>query len=227
MGGKGLRGNNLCRTVPDMGIAESLKRLRLAKGLSGYQLAQTAGLTPTQVKAIEDGGNRNPGLSVLLRLAKALNISVDELVGADSPIPAGEDHDAGRPEHTVEVPIRAVASGGPPVEAEDLDDETYRLLRHLYRDGRYVIRISGESMYPHFWNGDLLLVEPSDRVKNGTVAVVKINGEATVKRMFRRKRGKGFLFKGDNPLHPPIETTEDDEVEIVAKFISIVQGERV
>ena len=94
--------------------------------------------------------NRNPGVTVLRKLAAALKVSLDELVGS-APIPPGENHDAGRPEHTVEVPIRTIASGGPPMDAEELQGETYQLLRHLYRDGRYVIRLSGDSMYPHFW----------------------------------------------------------------------------
>ena len=43
--------------------------------------------------------------------------------GDPPPIPPGENHDAARPERTIEVPIRAVASGGPPVESEDLSGE--------------------------------------------------------------------------------------------------------
>ncbi len=209
--------------VPDMGLGTRLRRLRTDREWSGYQLATEAGLTPTQVKAIEDGVNRNPGVTVLRKLAGALKVSLDDLAG-EPPIPTGENHDAGRPEHTVEVPIRAVASGGPPVEAEDLQGETYQLLRHLYRDGRYVIRIHGESMYPHFWSGDLLLVEPASRVKDGAVAVVKVNGESTVKRVFKRKKG-GWILKGDNPMFPPIEA-DPEEVEVVGKVLKIVDGER-
>lgn len=144
--------------------------------------------------------------------------------GDPPPIPSGENHDAGRPEHTVEVPIRTVASGGPPMDAEELQGESYQLLRHLYRDGRYVIRLSGDSMYPHFWTGDLLLVEPASRVKDGAVAVVKVNGESTVKRVFKRKKG-GWILKGDNPMFPPIEA-DAEEVEVVGKVLKIVDGER-
>lgn len=205
-----------------MEIAERLRTLRAERGWSGYQLASEAGLTPTQVKAIEDGANRNPGVTVLRKLALALKVSLDDLVGGS--LPPGENHDAGRPEHIVEVPIRAVASGGPPVEAEDLHGETYALLRHLYRDGRYVIRIHGDSMYPHFWTGDLLLVEPASRVKDGAVAVVKVNGESTVKRVFKRKKG-GWILKGDNPMFPPIEA-DAEEVEVVGRVLKIVDGER-
>ena len=172
----------------------------------------------------QDGERRHdgPGADIIGRLSRGLGIPIESVLGLA--IPPGADHDAGRPEHAVEVPIRAVASGGPPVEAEDLDGETYTLLRHLYREGRYVIRLSGDSMYPHFWNGDLILVEPADRVKNGAVAIVKVNGESTVKRVYRGKKG-GYILKGDNPTFPPIEA-DAGEVEIVARVLRIVEGER-
>lgn len=209
--------------IPNMGIGDRVKAFRSARGLSAYALAQAAGITATRLKAIEDGETESPRADTMAKLAGALEVRVDDLI-AEQVIPYGENHDAGRPEHTVEVPIRAVASGGPPVDAEDLQGETYQLLRHLYRDGRYVIRIHGDSMYPHFWSGDLLLVEPASKVKEGAVAVVKVNRESTVKRVFKRRKG-GWILKGDNPMFPPIEA-EADEVEVVGRVLKIVDGER-
>jgi SOS-response transcriptional repressor LexA len=177
---------------------------------------------------LETGKTLDPGMDVLKRISEGFGVSIDFLASGDdrdaAPIPPGENHDAGRPEHTVEVPIRAIASGGPPIDAEELQGETYQLLRHLYRNGRYVIRIVGDSMYPHFWTGDLLLVEPADKVKDGAVAIVKVNGDSTVKRVFKRKKG-GWILKGDNPMFPPIEA-DAEEVEIVGKVLKIVDGER-
>lgn len=211
------------RTLPKMDIGARLRKLREAKGLSGYALANEAGVTATHVKAIEDGTTKSPTAGTLSKLATALGVTVDTLL-AEPVITPGENHDAGRPEHTVEVPIRTVASGGPPMDAEELQGESYQLLRHLYRDGRYVIRLSGDSMYPHFWSGDLLLVEPAAKVKDGAVAVVKVNRESTVKRVFKRKKG-GWILKGDNPMFPPIEA-DAEEVEVVGRVLKIVDGER-
>lgn len=209
---------------PDMDIGGRLRRLREDRKLSGYALAKAAGITPTQVKAIEDGLTRDPQASTVEKLASALGVSTDFLIREEEvPFGGGRDHDAARAEHAVDVPLRAVASGGRPIEVEDLD-ETYPVLRHLHRPGRYVIRIVGDSMYPHFWSGDLLLVEPAERAKDGTVVVVKVNGESTVKRIFKRKKG-GFILNGNNPNFPPIET-EPGEIEIIARVLKIVEGER-
>lgn len=141
-------------------LAERLRMLRESKGWTQYAAAAACQMSQATYAKLESGASLNPGMDVLRRLSAGFGISADFFTGFGL-LPSGENHDAGRPEHTVEVPIRTVASGGPPMDAEELQGESYQLLRHLYRDGRYVIRLSRDSMYPHFWSGDLLLVEPA------------------------------------------------------------------
>lgn len=217
--------NDFRPIVPNMGIGENVKRLREARGMSGYALAKAAGLTASQVKTIEAGKNQDPRGSTLEKLAVALVAPIEELLSVTtSPLPAGVNHDAGRPEHVVSVPVVGVAAGGAPIESGDLREE-YPLLRHLYRADRYAIRLFGDSMWPTLWDHDLLLVEPAAHVPNGKIAVVKVNGESSVKRVHRRKKDGSWTLKSDNPTFPLLEA-EPGEVEIVARFLKIVEGER-
>lgn len=140
--------------------------------MTSYALAKAAGLAPSQVKVIEDGGNLDPRGSTMGKLAGALEVTVDELLGAVSPIPAGIDHDVGRPEHVVPVKVVGVASGGTPIESEDLREE-YPLLHHLYRSGRYAIRLFGDSMWPTLWDRDLLLVEPAASARSSRTGRIR------------------------------------------------------
>jgi len=207
-------------------LGKRLARLRLERGFkTGYALARAAGLTPTQIKAIEDGVTKNPRGETLEKIARALRLSIDELMSDASPRPRPIDHDEPRPEHTVTVPIEAVIVGGDPTEAAEMVKETYELLHHHHRAGRHVIRLFGESMWPTYHNGDLLLVDPKEKVPDGKCAVVRIGNETTVKRVFRRKGGRGLLLKGDNPTYPPIEADGDD-VQILARVLKIVEGDR-
>ena len=57
-----------------------LKALRLQKGFSVRQLARRAGMSYTFVSNVENG-RADPSLSTLRRLAKALDVSVCELIG--------------------------------------------------------------------------------------------------------------------------------------------------
>jgi transcriptional regulator with XRE-family HTH domain len=61
-------------------FGKQLQRLRVRRDLTQEQLAVTAGLSRTFLTRLELG-QHDPSLSTLVRLAKALRISVTELLG--------------------------------------------------------------------------------------------------------------------------------------------------
>lgn len=213
-----------------MDFGKRLEALRKSRGWTRYRLQKESKLTQTQIAAIEEGSIKNPTLGTLERLAAAFGMGIDELrsyseTGPGISLVIGENHDELRPVHSRPVPIEAVVAGGDPREAEKVVDEQYDLLNHLWAPGRYVIRLFGDSMWPTYHSGDLLLVDSKAKVKDGETAVVRIGNESTVKRVFRKKRGGGLILKADNPTFPPIET-EDEEVDVIARVLKIVEGER-
>lgn len=224
-----LQRNDLPRTVSGMTLGERLIALRTARDWTQYKLSDAAGMGQTQLAKIEKGETLSPGLDVLLRLAGALNVSLDALAGhgdEEALPPAGRDHDAARAVHTVEVPIMAIIPGGHPAEAVEDTGDTYPLLHHLAGPGRYIIKIRGNSMHTTYWDGDLVLCQQYTKrsVPEGKVCVVRYEGESTVKRVYRRK-GKGLLLEPDNREHRPIEADSED-VSIVAEVLRIVDGVR-
>jgi repressor LexA len=67
-----------------------------------------------------------------------------------------------------------------------------RLDPSLVRDERsYLMRVRGDSMIEaHICDGDLILIEPRVEARNGEIVIVRIEGEITLKRFFRRE---GFV----------------------------------
>jgi transcriptional regulator with XRE-family HTH domain len=61
-------------------FGKQLQKLRTRRGLTQEQLAVTAGLSRTFLTRLELG-QHDPSLSTLVRLAKALRVSVTELLG--------------------------------------------------------------------------------------------------------------------------------------------------
>lgn len=57
-------------------IGNRLKELRLAAGITTYQLAEKSGVTRTNISRIENG-KYSAGLDVLSKLAQALGKSLD------------------------------------------------------------------------------------------------------------------------------------------------------
>lgn len=58
-----------------------MKKLRETKGLSQEKLARLSDVANNTIVKIEAGKNQNPTLDTLKKIAKALSISVDELIG--------------------------------------------------------------------------------------------------------------------------------------------------
>jgi transcriptional regulator with XRE-family HTH domain len=61
-------------------ITKNLKKLREAKGLSQEKLARLADVANNTIVKIEAGKNKNPTLDTLQKIAKALGISIDDLI---------------------------------------------------------------------------------------------------------------------------------------------------
>lgn len=59
---------------------KNLKKIRLAKGLTREELHKRTGLTVSYIYKLERGLKNSPTLDVVIRLAKALEVSVDELI---------------------------------------------------------------------------------------------------------------------------------------------------
>lgn len=62
-------------------LSENIKKLRKEKGLSQDKLAKLADVTLTTFVKIESGVNDNPTIRTLKKIADALDVSIDEIVG--------------------------------------------------------------------------------------------------------------------------------------------------
>lgn len=64
----------------DYPLSKNLKKLREKKGLSQDRLAKLADVANNTIIKIEQGENINPRLDTLKKIAKAFDVSVDELI---------------------------------------------------------------------------------------------------------------------------------------------------
>jgi len=64
-----------------MNLAENLRQLRKARGLTQAQLARVCGITESYICRLERGKETNPSLNTMIRLSTILGVSLDLLVG--------------------------------------------------------------------------------------------------------------------------------------------------
>jgi transcriptional regulator with XRE-family HTH domain len=70
------RQNNL----PASNIAKNIKKLRKEKGISQDRLSKLADLSLNTIVNIESGNNPNPTIETLQKIAKALGVSIEEII---------------------------------------------------------------------------------------------------------------------------------------------------
>ncbi len=61
-------------------IGKNIKKLRQTKGLSQDRLSKVADVSYNSVIKLETGGITNPTIETLQKIAKALDVSVDDLI---------------------------------------------------------------------------------------------------------------------------------------------------
>ena len=61
-------------------IAENIKKFRGKKGLSLEKIARFADLSLNTIVKVENGVNKNPTIETLTRIARALEVGVDDLI---------------------------------------------------------------------------------------------------------------------------------------------------
>jgi len=61
-------------------IADNIKKYRAKLSISQDRLSKLADVTYNTIIKIESGANRNPTIETLAKIAKALNVGVDDLI---------------------------------------------------------------------------------------------------------------------------------------------------
>lgn len=117
-------------------------------------------------------------------------------------------------EQVVEVPVVGrIAAGRPLLAVENVEDTLPLPRAWVHGDEVFLLRVTGDSMAPLLLPGDLVMVRVQPRVARGEIAVVLVNDEATLKRVY--EEAGGLVLKGDNPEFPPLRFSPEEAAELV------------
>jgi len=70
----------MSNNISKLNIAKNIKKLRQEKSISQDRLSKLADLSLNSIVNIEAGNNPNPTIETLEKIAKALEVSIDELL---------------------------------------------------------------------------------------------------------------------------------------------------
>lgn len=180
---------------------ENLKKYRKAKGLSQKELAESVGVSESFISQLENS-KKMPSFEVALKLAEVLDCESADLVSTRGNKPTITDSYVSFPV------IGEVAAGYNHFGEEDWTngevDIPSSCLNGRSCDEYFVLRVTGDSMYPLYQDGDIVLVHSQPVLDhNGQIAVVRYEDvNATLKRV---EQGENVVkLYPVNPQFPPL-----------------------
>lgn len=129
------------------------------------------------------------------------------------------------PGSVVEVPVLGRIAAGRPLLATEQVEDTLPLPRSWVRGEEvFLLKVTGESMAPLILPGDLVMVRVQPRVGRGDIAVVMVEEEATLKRVY--EEAGGLVLKGDNPDFTPLRFSpaQAAQVQILGKVTGVYRN---
>lgn len=170
-------------------VATFARRLREGldvRGMTQAELAKRSGISKSSISRYVKGDWEGKQ-SAVYELAKALGVTEAWLMGYDVPMesdtaPAVPPGFEPLPK-MVKRPLVGSIACGEPITAEENIEDYVDVPENVQCD--FCLRCKGDSMIDAgIHDGDLVYIHIQPEVENGQIAAVRIDGEATLKRVF-------------------------------------------
>lgn len=173
-----------------MGLAENIRKFRTDADLTQAKLADLVGVTRATVTQWETGWSQ-PRMGAVEKLSEVLGVSMSELVDGSNikRVPGAITPTEPRKAY---LPLLGKVHAGDAQEPQVLDERIslpYEVWER-HRDG-YFLQVEGQCMSKIYPEGSYILIDPTQRPVNGSIAVVSIDGADYVMRR---------LYKGSSVL---------------------------
>lgn len=187
-----------------------IKNLTYFMKLKGYGKPDIANICDVGCSTVYDwfSGKSYPNNTNMNKLANGLGISEEKLTNTS----------------TNRVAVLGRIPAGIPIEAieEILDYE--ELSDKLVASGKefFALKISGDSMFPEYLDGDVVIFEKASDCESGQKCAVMVNGnDATFKKVM--KNDNGIILQPLNPKYDIIPFTNDEIINKPVRIIGIAR----
>ena len=195
-----------------MELNEKIRHLRLKNNMTLEQVGDLVGVGKSTVRKWESGDIANMRRDKIAKLATALGTSPAYLMGWDE---TSERTAPSVTDDVVRFPVLGdVAAGFDRIALTDWEGATAEFPRSALRgrpaEDYLALRVCGDSMYPFYLDGDVVLILRSATLEHdGQVALIIYDGEnATLKKVEQLQDGLRLVPL--NPVFPPRTITGVD-----------------
>lgn len=186
-----------------------------------------------------------PSLTALLSIARAMGVTLDELINAvddmDVDISAARNlfavertrdraHENSSVQNlpanvqslrTYKIPLLGDIACGEPIFADEQREMFVEVSEDIKAD--FCLKAKGDSMInARINNGDIVFIKSQSIVDNGEIAAVIIEDEATLKRVYYYPQSNKVVLSPENPRYEPLiyEGEELDRIRILGKAVA-------
>lgn len=199
-----------------MSFGNNLKKIRLDNDLTQEELAKKINTSRSNIANYENDKNM-PSVDILEKMSKALNCSVDFLLGKN------DKQELNKFKYYM-CPVYGRISAGQPNWAEECIEGRLpidiELMNIINPEECFFLRVNGESMNKEIQNGAYALIRKTDSVDDGDIAVVLVNGYDATLKVFNRQGD--FILLEPMSTDPVFKTQvygKDTEIKIIGKYI--------
>lgn len=171
-------------------FSKNLRFLREKKGISKNKLGEMVGVNQSTIGRWESE-EITPSIDNVEEVAKVLHVDLPDLLIKDLSF---ENGDLVIIDDTIQIPVLGVIKAGIPIEAqEEILDYIEIPKKWTLGDKKfYGLMISGDSMFPKYQEGDIVIFEQNGdkELINGKDCAIMINGnDATFKKVLLNDSG--------------------------------------
>lgn len=191
---------------------KNLRKLRESLNMTQKEFAASLGIGLTTYNGYETGA-REPKSNFWISVADKYDVTVDYLMGysaTPAPPPSVTDD-------VVSFPVIGdLAAGYEHIAYEDWEagriDLPRRYLKGRRPDNYFVLRVKGDSMFPQYQDGDVVLVLKQTTLnRSGEVGVVIYDDEHATLKKVEYVMGEDWMrLIPLNPQYPPVMITGED-----------------
>ncbi|MGQ9643392.1 MAG: transcriptional repressor LexA [Ignavibacterium sp.] len=124
----------------------------------------------------------------------------------------------------ISIPVVGRVAAGSPILSEENLEGTIAIDSNFFKNNKdcFALKVTGDSMInAGIFEGDLVIVNPNEKVSQHDIVVARVDDEITVKN-YEKRDNKIFLIP-QNEKYQPIVVTERNNFSLVGKVIGVLR----
>ena len=207
-------------------LNNNIKYLRSIRGMSQQDLADKAGIDRSTISRIENN-EITTTVDNAIKISEVLKIPMADLLGRDLRFDNVEIIDMDS--NTIKIPVFGTIKADIPIESQTDITEYVGIPKDWTTGGKkfYGIKISGDSMFPKYDEGDIVIFEYTNdmSIVNGKDCAIMINGtESTFKKVLLNEQG--IVLQSYNTAYDIMMYSKEQVKQLPIKIVGIAREKR-